>query len=197
MARRVRHAGVRGVGEPAAVGTAAEDPRRAQEQSANEEAPEAERVEARERHVAGAHLQRDEVVREGRAEGHRHQENHGDAVHCVDLVVGLGAEQRPVGAGQLDADEQRFDAADEEEHQPRRAVHDADLLVIDRGHPRAPTAFGSRPCEDAQRGSHLGCAASADRKGLFDDGHQRSLPRWGADGSMMQTHCDITRPRSW
>ena len=49
----------------------------------------------------------------------------------------------PFGRGQLGADQQRLDAADEEEEQRGGAVHDADLLVVDGGDPAAPA--GRRP----------------------------------------------------
>ena len=115
----------------------------------NEEAPEAERVDAGERDVTGADLQRHEVVGERRRHRHHEEEHHGGGVHREHLVVEAGAEHRAVGAGQLQADEQRLDAADEEEEHRHDAVHDAELLVVDREHPRLQPVVDDRTPEDA------------------------------------------------
>ena len=144
VAGREHDAGVGGVGEPAAVGAAAEEPRRVQEDAADEEHPEAQRVEAREGDVAGADLQRDQVVHEGRAHRHDHQEDHRDAVHREDLVVEVGRQQLLLGRGQLRPDDQRLDAADDQEEQRRGAVHDPDLLVVDGAHPRRASPVFAR-----------------------------------------------------
>ena len=105
VAGRERHARVGGVGEPAAVGAATEEPRRVQHQTAGQEAPEAERVHAGERHVPGAHLQRHQVVHERRAERDDDEEDHRHAVHREQLVVELGRVELALGRCQLQADQ--------------------------------------------------------------------------------------------
>ncbi len=89
----------------------------------DEEAPEAERVDPREGDVTCADLQRDEVV--GEAGGHRHheEEHHRGGVHREHLVVQTGTEERVVRLGELRADGQRLEAADEEEEHRRDAAY--------------------------------------------------------------------------
>ena len=53
----------------------------------NEEAPEAERVDARERDVAGTDLERHEVVGERSRHRHHEEEHHRRGVHREHLVV--------------------------------------------------------------------------------------------------------------
>ena len=120
--RRERQAAVGRVVEPPAVRAFTEDPRRVQEDAAGEEDPKAQRVEPGKHDVAGTDLQRDEVVGERRGQRHGGEEDHRHAVHREDLVVQIARQQLAVGTRQLDADQQRFDAADEEEHRapPRR-----------------------------------------------------------------------------
>src|SRR5581483_1906683 len=112
-----------------------------QEDAAEQEHPEAERVEAREGDVARPDHQRDQQVHEGDAERHDDEEDHRRAVHREDGVVLVGVQERLVRRRELDAHEQRLDAPDEEEDEGRQAVHDADLLVVDGGQP-APQPLG-------------------------------------------------------
>ena len=141
-ALRHRRARERRVAEPAAVGRAAEHERRVDEDAAEQEHPVAEHVEPRERDVARADHQRQEVVAERGRERHAHEEHHGGAVHREELVVTRGREDRAVRLRELEADQQRLDAADEEEEHRGRAVHDRDLLVVDGREP-APRARSS------------------------------------------------------
>jgi hypothetical protein len=113
----VRQRGERRVGEPADVGRAAEDEAGVEEHAADGVDPEAERVEAREGEVAGADLQRHEVVGEADAERHDREEHHRDAVHREHLVVDVGAQQRVARRGQLQADQERLDAGEGHEHE--------------------------------------------------------------------------------
>ena len=106
---------VRGVHEPAAVGAAAEEPRRVDEDAAEEERPEAERVQAGERDVARADLQRDHVVGERRRHRHHEEEHHRGGVHREHLVVLVGRQDVALGPGELGTDEARLEAADDEE----------------------------------------------------------------------------------
>ena len=104
VGRREDRVGVRLVHEPAAVGGAAEEPRRVEEDAAEQEAPEAEGVDPREGDVTGADLQRHEVVGEAGDHRHHEEEDHRGGVHREHLVVQLGAEERvvrlrPAGCG--------------------------------------------------------------------------------------------------
>ncbi len=121
--------------EPAGVRHAAEERAGVQEQPAQQEHPEAVGVQTRERHVARPDHQRDQVVEERRRHRHHEQEDHRDAVHREDLVVLIGVQQRVVGLGQLAADQQRLEPADDEEEERDEPVHQSDLLVVHRGEP--------------------------------------------------------------
>ena len=149
VGRRERHVAVRGVHEPAAVGGAAEDPRRVDEDAAEHEQPQAEGIQTGEGDVTGTDLQRHHVVREGSRHRHHEEEHHRRGVHREHLVVLVGRQDRAVGLRQLRPDEQGFEPADEEEHHGDDAVHDADLLVIDREGPRLPARGLHRPTEVA------------------------------------------------
>ena len=64
-----------------------------------------------------------------------------------------GGEHRAVGTRQLEPDEQRLDTTHEEERERERAVHDRDLLVVDRGEPAPGPRGRARPLEDADPAS--------------------------------------------
>ena len=57
----------------------------------------------------------------------------------------------PFGPGELGPDEQRLDTTEEEEEHGRDAVHDPELLVVDREHPRTPAGRVHGPAEHAVR----------------------------------------------
>jgi hypothetical protein len=143
--------GVRRVAEPAAVGCPAEEPAEVQEDAGRDECPQTERVEPGEGDVAGADLQRHEVVAEGGRHGHHEEEDHRGGVHGEHLVVRLRAQHVSVRPSELQADQQRLDPAHHEKDQGDGAVHDADLLVIDGEDPVLPTGDADRPAEQASR----------------------------------------------
>jgi hypothetical protein len=111
--------------------------------------PVARQIEARERHVGRADLERHEVVAEG-ADGQRHhpQEHHDGAVHGAELVVELGQHDAARGVGRAeqaaderhgrprvgelppDDDDQR--ESDQQEKKAGEPVQKADHLVIGR-----------------------------------------------------------------
>jgi hypothetical protein len=152
--------------EPATVRRPAQEPAGIQEQSAEDEDPEREGVQPREGDVPRADHQRDQVVEECRRHRHDEQEDHRHAVHREDLVVLVGVEQRVVGLGELAADQQGFDPADQEERERAEAVEDPDLLVIDRREPAPPagdrrrTTDHPRAGRNARRGRHIARARS-------------------------------------
>jgi hypothetical protein len=93
-------------------------------------------------------------------------------VHGEDLVVDLGRQQLLARTGQLRADEERFDAADQEEGEGGDAVHDADLLVIDRRDPAAPAGARRRASEDAEGLEVVGHPARGEgERAVFGEGH--------------------------
>ena len=185
VARREQRVGVRLVHEPAAVGSAAEEPRRVEEDAAEQQAPEAERVHAWERDVASADLQRHEVVREAGRHRHDEEEDHRRGVHREHLVVEVGAEHLAVRAGELRADQQCLDATDDEEHERRDHVHDPELLVVDGEQPRAPPGGADRAAQDTHR--------LAGR----DDGGARAARRAPVSGrSMMAISSSVTFARA-
>ena len=125
--------------------------------AAAQEHPVAERVQARERDIAGADHQRHHQVEEGRAQRHDDEENHRRAVHREDAVVLVRVEDVAVRRRQLQPHEQRLDAADEEEQERRHAVQDPDALVVDGRQP-APDAVmtATRQARPPQRLSEAG-----------------------------------------
>ena len=140
VGRRVLLQRQRHVGEPAGL-RRREEQRAVEREAAEQEHPVRPRVEARERHVAGADHERQEVVREARPHRHDDEEDHRRPVQREDLVVLLGRQERVLRSAELDPHQQRLDAADDEEHEDGEQVEDPDLLVIGRrqpGHPAAP-----------------------------------------------------------
>ena len=132
----------RRVGRPARVGgAAAPHEARVHHEPAEQEQPERGRVQPREGHVAGADLQRHEVVAERRHHGHDEQEDHRRAVHREQAVVGLRRHHRVVRVLELEPDHERHQPAHREEEEGGVQVEDPDPLVVDRGHPR-PQAGG-------------------------------------------------------
>jgi hypothetical protein len=173
-----------GVAEPAAVGRAAQEEARVHEQPAHEEGPVPEGVEAGEGDVASPDLERHQVVGQSRRQGHDHEEDHGRAVHGEDLVVGVGAQHGVLRRSQLQAEQERLEAADEEERESGRQVEDADLLVVDGRDPR-PGALGvaGGPAEEPD-----GLGRRQRWAGFGDDRHQR-VP----SGRKMTT-CAVVEP---
>ena len=125
----------RDVGEPAGLGRGEEE-RRVERHPAEQEHPVRPGVQPREGDVARADHQRQQVVREARPHRHDDEEDHRRAVHGEQLVVGLRRDERVLGRAELDAHQQRLDAAQHEEHHAGVEVEDADLLVVGRRQPR-------------------------------------------------------------
>src|SRR4029077_6571880 len=98
-------------------------------------------VQARERHVACADLQWQDVIYEAEQRRHGDEENHRRAVQGEKLVEGVRMEKVVVRHCKLQADEKRFDSADDEEDQSGQHVENGDALVIN----------GGKPCESVVR----------------------------------------------
>ncbi len=135
--------GERSVGEPAYVGrgagavkAAAAEVAEVKQQAAKGGDPEAEGVQAREGHVARADHQRDKVIAEAEEDGHAHEEDHGGAVHGEELIEDLGARRSGCwGPASWTRISRASNAGDDQKDQRVADVHQADLLVVDRGHP--------------------------------------------------------------
>ena len=106
-----------------------------EEDPTEEEDPPGEGIEPGEGNVPGPDHQRQQVVHEGGTCGHHEEEDHRRAVHGEQGVVGPGGEELAVGLGELDPEEKGLYAADDEEGEGGIAIHDPDLLVVDRGDP--------------------------------------------------------------
>ena len=97
--------------------------------------PERQRVDPREGHVRRADLERDDVVAEARQHRDHEQEDHERGVHREELVVGRVRQELESRRRELGPHTQGQQAADEEEHERVDDVHDPDLLVIGRRQP--------------------------------------------------------------
>ena len=127
----------RRVGEPAERrGTLRGEEAGDGDRGAEEEEPERERVQSRERDVGRTDLQRHDDVREAGEQRRREHQQHDRAVHREELVVLLfGLQDLHAGLEQLGADEQRHHAAEAEEDERRDQVQVPDRLVVGGGDP--------------------------------------------------------------
>ena len=141
------HAGIvpaRGVGhvvEPAVVRPGADREARIHENAGGEIDPVGERVQPRECHVARAEQQRPQIVAETGQDRQCVQEDHRHPVRREQLVVLLRREQLLIGPRQLDAHDQRLDAAQHQEGERGDDVAEADLLVVDGRQPAGNAGF--------------------------------------------------------
>ena len=149
----------RRVPDPCAIRGAAQQERRIDEDARGEEEPVAERVEPRESDIPRSDQQREHVIREGCGSRHDHEEHHREPVHRKELVVCLSAQDLEVRPGELQPDEQRLYAADDEKHQGSDAVEHADPFVVDGGDP-PPYAPGTGVGLDSWRLSRYRHACS-------------------------------------
>ncbi len=128
MLTRQRH-----VVEPSGVRRLAQREAGIEKQASEQEEPEAKRVQPRKGHVARAQHQGPQIVREAGQDRRSVEEDHRHAVHGEDLVVLLRRQQVHVRCGQLSAQDQRLDTADQQEDEGQHDVANADLLVVDAG----------------------------------------------------------------
>ena len=125
-------AGQRGIGEPAAIRREAHQKTGIHKQPRQEEDPVAERVQAREGHIARAGHERDQEVAKPKQDRGGKEEDHGRAVHGEELVVDFRAEQVVLRQGQLRAHKERLNARQAEEQEGREHIPDPDHLMVDR-----------------------------------------------------------------
>ena len=126
----------RGVKRPARVDAPPNDRIQREQSAGNVDVPTGQ-VQPRKGDVAGPDHQRHEkIAQHAGNRGHEKEENHHDAMHREQLVVGLGLHQIGVRRGQVDADQRGRDAADDEKEGNAQQVQQADPLVVGRQQPR-------------------------------------------------------------
>src|SRR5207249_43156 len=124
------------VGEPADCGSAAGEHAKVQKNATKRHTPESKGVETRESHIARADLQWQDVICETEHYRHDDEKDHCRAVHGKELIERVGLEKVVVRHDELEADEQRFGAADYKEDQSGQHVENSDALVINGSEPR-------------------------------------------------------------
>ena len=123
------------VAEPPTVGRRPNKPGNVQKNRTEQVYPIAEGVETGERHIPRADLQRDEQVEKCRAQWHDHEEDHGRAMHREQLVEHLRRYDASVREHQLEADDARLEATNEEPEQRGPQVQRGDAFMIDGRQP--------------------------------------------------------------
>ncbi len=119
--------------EPSRVGG---DPQReadVEEDSRSREEPVTHRVHPGKGHVPGSDHERPDVVAEARQDRQGEEEEHGHAVHGEELVEQLRRHHPRLRVTQLDPHDEGFDPAEDQEHESRDEVADADDLVVHGG----------------------------------------------------------------
>jgi hypothetical protein len=118
--------------------TAGDEKSRQQEQESERQNPEAEVVQARQRHIGRADLQRYHPVRESRPSRHDCAKDHDQPVHGRERVEKLRIQKLQPRLKQLQPDQHREGAADQPHQASEKEVHRADVLVIRGIDPAAP-----------------------------------------------------------
>jgi hypothetical protein len=137
-----RHRAERRVERPAGV-DAADQHGPEREHGAHHVDVPAEQVEPRERQVARPDHHRDEEVAEhGGDRRDQEEEDHDDAVHGEQLVVGVGFDHVARRRQQLETNEAGEDAAEQEHHGDRAQIQQRDALVVHGEQPRANAVVG-------------------------------------------------------
>ena len=172
-ARRIRH-----IIEPAVIGSETQCESGIEKNPGAEIEPIGERVEAGQRHVARAEQKRPEIIAEARKDRPGVKENHRHAVHGEKLIILLGTEQMLVRLCQLQAEDQRLDAASGEKAESGDDVADADLLMIDARKPAQESWAGfPKPAQFAREFTVTVVECNAGRAdiGRGRCGHARSV----------------------
>ena len=128
-----------------------------------------EGVQARKCHVARADHERHKIDRKSGENGRRIPEDHGCAVHGKDLVVGLRRQKRHIGVGQLQAHQQRLEAANDQEDKGSDEITNAQFFVIDGGEPAIDRLgcfpkTGKSALDGGCRGHHCSKANKSDKR---------------------------------
>ena len=133
--------GVRHVVEPAVVRSGADREAGIHEKAGRQVDPVGQCVQPRECHVARAEHQRPQIVAETGQHRHGVEEDHRHAVRREQLVVLLRRQQWLIRPRQLDAHDQRLEAAQQQEDEGGDDVAKPDLLVVDGRQPAERAAF--------------------------------------------------------
>src|SRR5690606_32611300 len=111
--------------------------------------------------VLRSELERQKEVPQRRGNGGEgEEEDHHHAVQREELVVGLLVEELSAGQEELEPDEQREQAADQEEGQRADQIHQADALVVDGERPGLEALAGVQIVllrKLGSLGSNVGC----------------------------------------
>ena len=126
----------------------------------NRKRPEAEGVDAGEGDVTGADLQRQEVVAEGGRHRHGEEEHHRRGVHGEHLVVEVRRQHRAVGRRPAGPGSAAPRCRRRRRTPSRDAVHDAELLVVDREQPTTASRW-RRPGGGTRRSDVDGVTGAA------------------------------------
>ena len=114
-----------------------------QHQTAQRGHPEAEGIHPGERHIPGADHQGNQIVGKSNDQRHPHKEDHGGSMHGENAVEDLGGEKIVMRHGQLNAQQDRLEAPDQQKDHGVGDVHQANLFVVDGDH---PTVHLFEPC---------------------------------------------------
>src|SRR5581483_6150853 len=125
----------------------------------------AREIQPREREIARADHERQQEIAERRRD-RRYEEKpyHDHAVERERLVVRVRAHEIAVRRDELEPDQRRGNAAEEEESRDRNREQDGDALVVARREPRAQTIarveIAALPCAGVHGGSGRRCSDS-------------------------------------
>src|SRR5207245_4303066 len=130
------------VGEPAYVGrvsrsveSVGSNQAEIKKQATESGHPETESIQTWKGHIPRPDHEWDEVVGESEQDRHDHEENHGGSMHGEHSVEDLWRNKVVMWTDKLDADDGRFDPADQEKNEGITDVQNAQPLVIDGRHP--------------------------------------------------------------
>ncbi len=159
-------AAVRGVEGPAGVHPAGDHGIESEQGPDGVDVP-AQQVDAGEGQVAGPdHHGHQEVPQHGGDRRNQEEEDHDDAVHGEQLVVGLRLHQVARRGQQLQPHQHREGAPHEEHQGDRDQVEDGDALVVGGEEPRLPPEVGAQVVLARQGwlgGGHCPCWRSSPR----------------------------------
>ena len=117
----------------------------------------AQQVQAREGQIARADHHGHQEISEDRGNRRdQEKENHDDAVHREQLVVGFRLHQRALRLDQVDAHQHGEGAADEEEERDRNQIEQRDALVIHGEQPGLPAVVRVEIIDAAFRAAAAG-----------------------------------------
>ena len=114
--------------------------------------PVGEGIQSRKRHISGADHQGNQKDRKARQDWRGIPEDHGDAVHGKNLIVALRTKDVLFRSGELDAHQERFKAANQEEDKGSHHIPYSKVLVV----------YSRKPASDSLRSFPQFCEALLD-----------------------------------